>query len=329
MNSLLMGSRISWWTGYCGANSAGSCAEREGAMMREAEVVKEFRGLDWEGPFDAAMRAQAGEALESGKVLIFPDLPFRLVPGEEAFLSPALADQSRKNISFDPISGRVGASTLSGMEEQRLGAMLDRFGRQARSLLVGLIPGYARGLERARTSYRPIEIEQRPTSPRHDDRRLHVDAFPTRPMAGRRILRVFSNIAPDGAVRQWEVGEPFAAFAEKFFPRLSRPWPGTAWTMERLGLTKGRRTPYDFLMLGLHDRAKLDNGYQRDAPRFPLGFPPGVTWIVYTDQVLHAALAGRFALEQTFHLPPDVMIYPEKTPLRVLERLAARPLIGA
>lgn len=296
--------------------------------MRETEVVEEFRGLDWAGPFDAAIRARAGDALESGKVLLFPDLPFRLLPGEAGFLSPALADQSRKNISFDPITGKVNASTLSGPEEQRLGAMLDRFGRQARSLLVGLMPGYARGLERARTSYRPIEIDQRPTSPRHDDRRLHVDAFPTRPMRGRRILRVFSNIAPDGTVRQWEVGENFPDFAEKFFPRLARPWPGAAWALERLGLTKGRRSPYDFLMLGLHDRGKLDESYQRGAPRVKLGFPPGATWIVYTDQVLHAALAGRFALEQTFHLPPDAMIDPEKTPLHVLERLAAKPLVS-
>ena len=36
----------------------------------------------------------------------------------------------------------------------------------------------------------------RRTSWRKDDTRLHVDAFPTRPMRGRRIMRLFSNVHP-------------------------------------------------------------------------------------------------------------------------------------
>jgi len=39
-------------------------------------------------------------------------------------------------------------------------------------------------------------------------RLLHIDAFPSRPMHGRRILRFFANVAPD-APRHWRVGEPF------------------------------------------------------------------------------------------------------------------------
>lgn len=295
--------------------------------MREIDAVESFHGLAWEGPFAPDSVARAGDALEAGKVLFFPDLGFRLLPGEEIFLDDAVSDHSRKNVSFDPLTGQLGATTLAGAEEKKLAAMLDRFGRQARALLVGLVPGYDIGLERARTSFRPVEIAGRPTSPRHDDRRLHVDAFPSRPMRGKRILRVFSNIAPDDTARRWEVGEPFPDFAEKFLPRLRRPLPGAAWFMERLGITKGRRSPYDFLMLGLHDQGKLDLAYQRAAPRVKLAFPPGSTWIVYTDQVLHAAMSGRFALEQSFHLPPDRMLHPDRTPLRVLERLTGRNLV--
>lgn len=44
---------------------------------------------------------------------------------------------------------------------------------------------------------------------RADDRRLHVDAFPTRPNYGERILRVFANVNPAGVPRAWRVGEPF------------------------------------------------------------------------------------------------------------------------
>ncbi len=295
--------------------------------MQVSDVVEEFRGLDWDGPFPKEALARAGDALEAGKLLYFPDLAFRLLPGEEIFLDDAVSDHSRKNVSFDPITGQLGATTLAGAEEKKLAAMLDRFGRQARALLVGLVPNYEIGLERARTSFRPVEIAGRPTSPRHDDKRLHVDAFPTRPMHGKRILRVFTNIAPNDAVRRWEIGEPFTDFAEKFLPRVHNPFPGTAWFLERIGLTKGRRSPYDFLMLGLHDKGKLDLAYQREAPRVKLGFPPGATWMVYTDQALHAAMSGRFALEQTFHLPIERMLHPERAPLRVLERLAGRPLV--
>ena len=204
--------------------------------------------------------------------------------------------------------------------------MLGRFAEQAQTLLHGLLPRYAPALERARTSFRPAEIAGRSTAPRKDDTRLHVDAFPTRPQRGRRILRVFANIAPDGAPRDWRVGEPFPDFAAQFLPRVRAGLPGQGWIMQRLGLTKGRRAPYDFLMLGLHDAAKLDGDYQARAPAASLSFPAGTVWLCFTDAVLHAATAGHCALEQTFHLPVAAMAEPERAPLRVLERLAGRPL---
>ena len=45
-----------------------------------------------------------------------------------------------------------------------------------------------------------------------DDRLLHIDAFPSRPMRGRRILRFFANVAPNSP-RHWHVGQPFEDFA--------------------------------------------------------------------------------------------------------------------
>jgi hypothetical protein len=139
-------------------------------------------------------------------------------------------------------------------------------------------------------------------------------------------LRVFTNIAPDDTSRVWLVGEPFEDFAMKFLPRVRAPLPGEAWILARLGLTKGQRSRYDQIMLGLHDAAKQDDAYQTGGPRTELSFPPGTTWMCFTDQVLHAATAGRFALEQTFHLPVDVMAQSERAPLRVLERLSGKRL---
>jgi len=78
--------------------------------------------------------------------------------------------------------------------------------------------------------------------------------------------------------------------------------------------------------MALHDRMKLDDTYQTLAPSTPWSFPAGTTWMVFTDQVPHAALAGHFALEQTFHLPVSAMQAPDTAPLRVLERLTGRVL---
>ena len=80
-------------------------------------------------------------------------------------------------------------------------------------------------------------------------------------------------------------------------------------------------------MLALHDGAKLDAEYQRRSPQTEVAFPAGSTWICFTDQVMHAALAGQYVLEQTFHLDVDAMASPERAPLRVLERLRGHALV--
>jgi hypothetical protein len=253
-------------------------------------------------------------------------LPFSISPDEAFLLSPSIMGSERKNISYDPATGDVANSSLSGPQADCLNEMLRRFGDEAEALLHGLLPGYATSLQRARTSFRPAEIAGRDYSPRHDDRLLHVDAFPSRPMNGRRILRLFCNVAPDGIARAWRVGEPFADFARRFLPRTGHAVSGSAWFLERLGITKGRRSEYDRIMLRLHDTGKLDSTYQSSAPRADIAFPAGSTWVCFTDQVLHAALAGHCALEQTFHLPISAMAHPERSPLCVLERLSGRSL---
>ncbi|HTI83721.1 MAG TPA: Kdo hydroxylase family protein [Acetobacteraceae bacterium] len=293
--------------------------------MNTHEVIERLPLHTWQGPFNTAVCTQATEALESGRVLL-ADLPFGMSPDEAFLLSPSIMGSERKNISYDPATGDLANSSLSGPQADCLKEMLRRFGDAAEALLRDLLPGYATGLQRARTSFRPAEIAGRDYSPRHDDRLLHVDAFPSRPMNGRRILRLFCNVAPDGIARAWRVGEPFADFARRFLPRTGHAFSGTAWFLERLGLTKGRRSEYDRIMLRLHDTGKLDSTYQSSAPRADIEFPAGSTWVCFTDQVLHAALAGHCALEQTFHLPISSMAHPERSPLRVLERLSGRSL---
>ena len=79
-------------------------------------------------------------------------------------------------------------------------------------------------------------------------------------------------------------------------------------------------------MLQLHDLAKGDEEFQRAAPRLHFDFPAGATWIAFSDQVVHAATAGQFALEQTSYVDVDAMLDRAAAPLAVLESLTGRSL---
>jgi hypothetical protein len=275
------------------------------------DAVAEIPIDGWDDAIEPSLRMAARSALERGRVLLFPRLAFELESDEREFLDPKVADGKAKNISLDPETGRLQGMSVRGEQEQRLAAMVARFGSGATRFVERLL-GYG-NIERARTSYRPVEVEGRVYSPIKDDRLLHVDAFPSRPMRGRRILRFFANVAPQRS-RAWEVGEPFEAFAAKFLPRVRPSAPGKC-------------SRYDELMLALHDACKRDANYQTTGPHAALSFPPRSCWLVYTDQVLHAALGGAFALEQTFHLDVDEMAEPERSPLKVLERMSGRALV--
>lgn len=290
-------------------------------------VLETLDIASWSGPFSPALQDQACAALEGGQVLYFPRLPFAFQPDEQDLLSPALSNGKAKNVSLDPATNLLKGTPATGEVQRRLHGMMERFAHSATQLVAGLMPHYAAGLERARTSFRPVEILGRAYSPIKDDKLLHVDAFPSQPMRGRRILRLFSNVAPSGQTRVWRVGEPFDEFAKQFVGRLPKPNPATAWLLATLGITKGRRSAYDQMMLGLHDGGKLDARYQATGIREEIVFPAGTTWLCFTDQVLHAAMAGQFALEQTFHIDVAAMAEPDRSPLRVLERLTGAALV--
>ena len=196
------------------------------------------------------------------------------------------------------------------MRPQRLAAMMARFASQASSLVQELLP-YAH-VERARTSFRPVEVKGRGYSKITDDRLLHIDAFPSRPMRGPPHPALLRQCRAQLRRATGMVGEPFEPFARTFLPRVGPHLPGKSWLYEKLGVTRGRRSLYDELMLSLHDAAKLDRRFPGDQPAPADRFSAQSCWLVFTDQVLHAALGGEFALEQTFHLDVAEMAEPER-----------------
>lgn len=280
----------------------------------------------WHQALDPAASNRITGDLEAGRVVYLPRLKFELAAGEERFLSPRWSDGKAKNVSYDPPAAQIRHTSAQAEDRSHLAAMMARFADHAHELVLCLCPGYAGHLRWGLTSFRPVEALGRASSRKKDDMLLHVDAFASRPNQGLRILRVFCNINPGGEPRVWELGEPFDAVARRFCDRLPPQWPGSAWLLERLHITKGRRSAYDHVMLNLHDQAKLDDDYQRTAPKTRFEFPAQSTWLVYTDRVMHAALAGQFLLEQTFYLPVAAMQDENHAPLRILERLYQREL---
>jgi hypothetical protein len=280
---------------------------------------------DWGDSYPASIGDAAVQALEAGSIVFFPHLAFALSASELRFLKPA-AVHGAKNVSFNPANGKVGGTSAEGADLDELRRLMDRFSRATDALVRRLVPTYASGLQLGRTSLRPVEIAGRATSWRADDTRLHVDAFPSMPMRGKRILRVFSNINPSGQPRTWKIGGSFESVARRFHASLRPPVWGSHAAMYLVRMTKAMRTPYDHYMLQLHDRMKADSEYQAQPDHLTHDFPAGSTWLVYTDQVPHAALAGIHQLEQTFYVPIASLRNEAAAPLRVLEALMGRKL---
>ena len=294
-------------------------------------MIRRLNHPNWGTRVSAAGTEDRTAELEEGAVLFLPELAFEVRWDEKPHFSPSVA--AAKNVSFDPSTGRLGGAAVKNVQGahaeslESLSAMLQRFSAAAAALVDALVPAYSGRLQRGRASFRPAEIAGRQTTWRHDDTRLHIDSFPATPVQGRRILRVFTNVNPDGRSRSWRLGEPFEEVAQRFGEQLRLPLPFSGALLRLVGMTRSRRSAYDALMLQLHDRMKADLEYQRKAPQTAIDFPAGSTWIAFTDRVSHAALAGQYQLEQTFLLPVDAMRQPERSPLRILERLKKRTLV--
>jgi hypothetical protein len=290
-------------------------------------ILHECPDTAWGAEGPGAPTHGVEEWLESGGVIVFPHLPFALSEAERRFLDPRFADGKAKNISLRAGTDEQRGATGTDTDRAELRQMLLRYRSQAESLVARLFPHYRGHVVTGNASYRPIALQGRARSWRQDDTRLHVDAFPSNPTRGTRLLRIFSNLNPAGEPRRWRVGEPFEDFARRFLPAIGRPLPGSAALLRALHVTKSQRSDYDHYMLQLHDRVKADLDYQRQAPQQAVDFAPGTTWVVFSDQVLHAAMGGQFMMEQTFMLPAAGLKQPASAPLAVLERMLGRPLL--
>lgn len=270
----------------------------------------------------AIEQKDAVQALESGKVVFLPNYFFdSQQPYKNKLFTEQLLDGKHKNISFDNRHQSLGGcDTTNQVLYNELKQLLKEYADFTYELISILFPTYVDGIKWGRTSYRPAEIKGRASSKRKDDTRLHVDSFAATPVQGERILRVFCNINPDKKPRVWHLGESFPQVMQQFSSRIPTYNKFTAHLLKFIKITKSLRTAYDHYQLQLHDRMKLDDNYQNQVKKQQVDFPAFSTWIVFTDQVSHAALSGQYLFEQTFYLPVTAMANPQLSPLKYWEK---------
>jgi hypothetical protein len=276
--------------------------------------------------------------LEIGDIVFFDHMPFDLPSDDLEFLLSARQQNTalHKNISYRP--GQNVLRGFSGGEKndsERLRSVMRNYSATVVRFLTDFLAPYAENWSLDYASYRPIEEAGRELPLHKRNELLHVDAFPSRPTWGGRILRFFNNINPTES-RVWEIGEGFEKVAAEFavdagLQRVDSPARNAIASATRvlgkLGLPLPDRSPYDRFMLRFHDYLKENSEYQSRSTKTRIEFPPNSTWIVFTDCVPHSVLSGQFALEQTFIIPFRSLVSPESSPASILERLGGRSLI--
>lgn len=287
----------------------------------------------WQGTSTSRGRTYC-EQLEANAILYFAKPPFEFPEEDREFLtSQRRADSAvHKNVSYRPSGDKLRGFEGNAETQDRLRQVLRRYSQHVTSFVREFLPPYDGHYALDYASFRPMEEEGRalPLHKRND--LLHVDAFPSRPTHGGRILRVFTNIHP-AKVRVWNVGEDFSSLAgrmakgaglEKFAAQGGTS--GIARALRVFGAPIPDRSAYDRFMLRFHDYLKEDAGYQAGSPKTRLEFPPMATWLVYTDGVPHSVLSGQHALEQTFIISRAGLVAPQASPIGILEKICGRAL---
>jgi hypothetical protein len=278
--------------------------------------------------------------LEAGDILFFPETPIPIPSGDLAFLlgHQQVGGTYHKNIAYRPLEDRItGFEAADSKISDRLRGIMQRYSKDVIGFLQRFLGPYQAHWKVDYASYRPEEEEGRDLALRKRNDLLHTDAFPTRPTHGDRILRFFNNINPQ-KTRNWITTETFDVLIDKMragklnggssvplpssmdVSRVKRALAGLGFGALAPSL---KRSPYDEFMMRFHNYLKENSSFQQNCPKQRWEFPPGSSWMVYTDMVSHAVLSGQFALEQTLIVSRQALVAPENSPYGVLLRLAA------
>lgn len=311
--------------------------------MAQVSMVHDFASTGWIDTTNAAEKSRSYcECLERGDILFFEECPFDFPEAHQLKLLEHRQSGFRyhKNVSFQPLNKRLRGSTQENEADRReLVAILEAYSAQVSAFVERFLIPYRDGMRIDYASYRPVEEAGRKLSLHKRNDLLHVDAFPNRPTRGGRILRVFTNINPREP-RIWNTAGTFEELAEEHaevagLSTLARRSESSFWKVvygaaaiprRIVGGSKRSPTAYDRFMHRFHNYLKENGGFQTRCSKMTHAFPPGSSWIVFTDSVPHAVLSGQFALEQTYIVDLNAMVAPQQAPLKILERICGKKL---
>src|SRR5712671_7424710 len=162
----------------------------------------------------------ACDQLERGHVLFFSGVPFDFPQADREFLLSQKQTGSRfhKNISYRPAKDLLKGVDENSPDRERMNTIMRGFSASVTKFISQFLAPYAGKMKLDFASFRPLEEQGRDLSLHKRNDLLHVDAFPSRPTRGGRILRVFANINPS-TDRVWVVGERFPELAARFAER--------------------------------------------------------------------------------------------------------------
>lgn len=278
------------------------------------------------------------ERLERGEVIYYPVCPFALPEADDRtfLLEQQLSSRAHKNISYDPSTGKAGGFRYQALAQaERLRELLASFSRGVSAWAAATLPRYARSWQLDRVSFRPEEEATRVLRQKARNDLLHLDAFPSRPTNGRRILRVFTNVNLTEP-RVWVTSDPFGKLLARFGKEVGLPTGQGLGLVQQLrngvlGLfrpDRPRRSAYDAFMLRFHDFLKANDAFQEHGPKRFWTFPPGSAWMCISDTTSHAVLRGRYALEHSYFLTPGSLALPNESPAALLERACGQAVLN-
>jgi hypothetical protein len=305
-------------------------------MSQLVEVQDDNRGIPTT-PADPSARGRwLCSQLEAGNILFFARPPFAIPQDDREFLLGQTQTSSalHKNVAYRPGEDRItGLAKSEIVEAARLRLILKNYSEHATQFLGELLPPYAGKWKLDFASFRPLEERGRPARLHARNDLPHFDSFPTRPTNGDRILRFFTNLNPSQN-RVWNTSQTFEAIGPHFAKSIGLPRARSTNPLARgmrrlagaLHFPGAHRSPYDNFMHRCHNAMKEDASFRESCPKQRWEFPPGSSWIVFTDCVSHAVLEGQYALEQTFLISRRAMVEPERSPIAILERIAGGTL---
>src|SRR5579872_1831033 len=219
---------------------------------------------EWEKPEN---RYKYCNALEEGNILFFPAAPFAFPQDEIDFLLRQRqgGSKARKNIAYKPGMDRITNHDSSDPQSaEKLKGILRNYSKRVTDFLTVLLSPYTNEWKHDYASFRPFQEKGRKLRMRARNDLLHVDAFPTRPLHGARILRFFTNINPTES-RRWITSQPFGELAKKYGGQ-GVPFPKSAGYslsdrlekkmkegLRKMGIKVPLRSPYDQFMMNLHN----------------------------------------------------------------------------